>query len=39
MKIDLCLLAEKIFQRYGTDRGTEILCRGNLTNLAKLYLA
>lgn len=30
-------LAERIFQRYGTEKGTKILCKCNIRNLMQIY--
>ena len=31
-------LAEFLYNRYGVERGNEILAKGNIGNLAKLYV-
>ena len=31
-------LAEFLYSRYGIDKGNEILAKGNIGNLAKLYV-
>lgn len=31
-------LAEFLYDRYGVDRGNQILCKGNIENLIRLYL-
>lgn len=35
MRINLRKLAEKIFDKYGEERGVEIICHGNIGNLAR----
>lgn len=31
-------LAEVLYNRYGIDRGNQILCRGNIANLIRIYV-
>jgi hypothetical protein len=31
-------LAQFLYERYGIDRGNEILCKCNIENLIRLYL-
>lgn len=31
-------LAEFLYDRYGIERGSEILCKGNIDNLIRLYV-
>lgn len=33
-----CRLAQLLYDRYGVDRGNQILCKGNIENLIRLYL-
>lgn len=31
-------LAQFLYERYGIERGNEILCKGNIENLIRLYV-
>ena len=38
MPINYYKFAEFLYNRYGVEKGNEILVKGNIENLAKLYV-